>query len=260
MKIRVSYLPLFFICVTLTVFAVSSALAKDQDGKDKYSESEKAGFAFYQFAGIQPDFAPWIENYKFYQQAKPSLRRDLLKQEEVRLTKGYQNYDKSTDYLSYTVKDAQIIVPKRIDRQVYLSKYNKIPVRISLPRILNIPGSGDVYFPYQIGDIWIAVIPQKIEDFTTIYLDRNEFENLAYKLRMTKSDTEATAEITYSLRPVSGDTKQPFPIGKLSAWLIMAEIGRIDIYSYNHSRHVWQYEAPWYISKTQQDLIQLYRD
>lgn len=242
------------------LFVLLSAVTAHALDNSEYTESEKAGFAFYYFAKTDPDFEKWIMEYNYFKAAKPSKKNLILYEDKMRLSKGLQTFDPKTDYIGYSTP-ARIHFSTKKKRQEYLKKYNKIPVRIELPRILEIPGSQEKYFSFYVGGTWFAIIPQNFQNFTTIYMDEEEFYDIYTRLEIfDPNETFVKANIAYKLRATSADTQSPFPIGSNNFWLTMAEVGSIVINDKNNKTTFWQYEASWFITKTRKDLMNLYKE
>ncbi len=232
-----------------------AALAFDDN---EYTESEKAGFAFYYYAKTDPDFEKWIREYSYYKEAKPSKKNHILYEDKARLSKGLQLFQPENNYISYTTP-ARIHITKPEDRTKYLEQYKKIPVRLELPRILEIPGSQETYFPFFVGNVWFALIPDNFQNFLTIYMDGDEYYEFLEALGVIPGYNTAAVTIDYTVRATSADTVEPFPIGSNNFWLIMAEVGSVQIFDKDKKNLIWDYEAPWFIPKTKQDLMNLFK-
>lgn len=252
-------LPAAIIFLFSVMLATISTPAMAFDASE-YTESEKAAFSFYHYAQTDPDFEKWIMGYSYYKSAKPSKKNLILYEDKMRLNKGIQTFKPNKDYINYETQ-ARIHFSTKKKRQEYLEKYSKIPVRIELPRILQVPGTQETYFPFFVGETWFAIIPQNFQNFTTIYMDEEEFYNFFTSLDLyDPSDKFVAATISYTLRATSADTTSPFPIGSNNFWLIMAEVGSIIINGNRDQGILWQYEAPWYVTKARKDLMNLYRE
>lgn len=247
----------FFPLLVLFILAFSAHKALAFDDRE-YTEPEKAGFAFYHFAGVEPDFNRWITEYEYYLKAKPSRKNEILQDDKIRLQKGMRLFNPEINYIEFKT-DVRVVVPPEAKRQEFLNEYNKIPVKLELPRALEMPGSQETYFPFYVGKMWFAVIPQQYEEKAIIYMDENDYYNFTFDLDMGKQERSKVVNAEYAFRATNADTEQPFPIGDMDSWLIIAEIGSMKLFGKSNNKRVWEYEAPWYIPETKQNLLNLYQ-
>lgn len=252
---RTTFRFLILSIISCIAFLSSSAHAVEND---TFTESEKVGFAFYGFAGTEPKFDTWIKNQTYYQTAKPSAKNHILYEDNIRLGKGFQSFNPEYDYISFETP-ARAHIPAPDARMEFLNKFNKIPIKIELPRILEIPGSQETYFPYEIGNTWIALIPDNFQEFLTIYMDEEDYYNFSTELGITYDTPHTRVMIEYIMRATNADSERPFPVGSKELWLVMAEVGGIKIRNPHNNYQVWDYESSWYIPKTRQNLMNLYR-
>lgn len=245
-----------FVCAFIVMALPNPAISAYEEFE--YSEAEKAGLAFYHFAGYEPDFKKWIVEYDYYLKAKPSKKNQILYEDEIRLQQGYRQFNPESDYITFNTT-VIVHVPKMEKRAAFLREYQKIPVKIQLPRMLEVPGSQETYFPYYVGGVWYAVIPENFQDLQIIYMDEAEFYDFAYELDMDRSTATAKVRAEFIMRVKGADTEAPFPIGETQSWLIMGEIGNLQLLHKDKSYMLWEYEAPWYIPKTRKDLMNLFK-
>ena len=247
----------FLFVFTFSLMALSyPAMAAYEEFE--YSEAEKAGLAFYHFAGQEPDFRKWIQEYEYYLTAKPSKKNEILYEDQIRLEQGYRQFNPETDYITFKTS-VLVHVPKFEKRMDFLNEYQKIPVKIQLPRMLEIPGSQETYFPYYVGGMWFAIIPENFQDLYIIYLDEAEFYEFEQELDIGRSTTVKKVRAEFVMRVKGADTQAPFPIGETESWLVMGEIGNMQLRHKDRNFTLWEYEAPWYIPKSRQDLMNLFK-
>ena len=238
------------------VFAAAAPGAHAQErprDRTAYSEAEKIGFAFYRLADKPPPFNNWIMARDEYLLAKPSAKREYLRRETERLSKAYNEYMVDDDMI-YLRTEVTIKVPNATERQSYESMGLRKPVQIVLKEVK------ENYFPVQIGEMWIAVVPNELEKYLFLSLDEAEYNKIMHELMLDSSRGSArNALLEIRLRPVSIDTKTPMHLDGIDAWLMLGEIASISLWkNKNRDTLVWEQNMDWYVPQQQKDLLDLY--
>jgi hypothetical protein len=238
------------------VFTSVLPAASAQDRKRErtsYSEAEKIGFAFYRLADKSPPFNNWIMSRDEYLLAKPSAKREYLRRETERLSKAYNEYMVDDDMI-YLRTEVTIKVPNATERQSYESMGLRKPVQIMLNEVK------ENYFPVQIGEMWIAVVPNELDKYLFLSLEEEEYNKMMRELTLDTSRGAArNALLEIRLRPVSIDTKNPMHLDGIDAWLMLGEIASISLWrNKNRDALVWEQNMDWYIPQQQKDLLDLY--
>lgn len=219
--------------------------------KDKYSEAEKAGFAFYRLSNMAPDFYDWVKYSDSYLKAQPEDQDKILQKDSYRLEQGFRDYFPDED-LSVIKAKVMIKFPNALEREDLVKKRQKIPVNIVFTDIK------ESHFPFQAGDIWVTLIPNEIENALSLQFTSKEFVLFAKRLRMKAEAIQLNAELVLRLRPVSAGKEAPFIVDNIELWMVLTEIGSIEIWSPNHDSFIWSYEEDWFVSdeyKLLQDLF-----
>jgi hypothetical protein len=241
----------------LSFFLSFPAGAALEEGK--YSDTEKVGFAFSKLGNTRPGFESWIEHSPAYLAAKPVEKMTLMKEGTARLQEGFYSYNPAEDFIHV---EADILIQRPADRPgkrdapapASPDDAEKKVIRISF-------GKGDSYFPFQVGKLWIAVIPKDIEAFESIALTPDEYQIFAQGMGTTvRRHSEMTGIIDILLRPVSADAKSPVVVGKEPYWPMLAEIVNVTIWNNSKDRIAWSYDANGYVSQGKKDLMNLYDD
>ena len=254
--LRPRFFRLFSFAVAALLLAAAVPHAAAQEGrahKARYSEAEKIGFAFYKLANKQPPFENWLKQNDEYLFAKPSAKRDYLRRETERLVKGYSEYMVDQNLIHIRTK-----VKIRLPSPRESASYEKMGVR--RPIRLEIPDVRENYFPIQLGDMWIAVVADKLEDYTFLPLGDDEYDQLISQLRLEDGATQRSAYLELRLHPVSIDLSQPMALDGIEAWLMLAEIASLSIFR-NEDRSggvIWEKNMDWYVPQQQQELLNLY--
>lgn len=232
--------------------AAGAAQASGVSTKTKYSEAEKVGFAFYRLANRVPPFESWITNKDKYLLAKPSARREYLNNELTRLNKAYNEY-MIDDHLIILRTQVKVKIPNKAERGVYDEMGLRKPVQIVLTEIT------DNFFPVQVGQMWVALVPDKLEEYLQLSLNAEEFGTLTRKLGIQVSGTNQAATLELRIRPKTIDASAPLQIDTIEAWLMLGDIATAALWTNaNPEALVWEKNAEWYLPYQQKELLDLY--
>lgn len=223
--------------------------------KTPYSETEKIGFAFYTLANRNPPFESWIRTTDKYLLAKPSARRSILTSETERLSKAFGEYMLDDDPI-FIRTNVRIKVPIGAEREAYEKMGVDKPVQILMEEI------HENYFPIQLGDMWIAVVANQLEDYLFLSLNAEEYEHLTKRLSLDMRGTGRNAVMELRLRPVRVDLNRPMPLDGLDAWLMLSEIASISLWRRANGdidkELLWEKNMSWYKPREQKELLDLY--
>lgn len=237
------------------VLAVPAATSAQERKRERtaYSEAEKIGFAFYRLADKSPPFNKWIVARDEYLLAKPSAKREYLQRETERLAKAYNEYMVDEDMV-FLRTEVTVKVPNAAERKSYDGMGVRKPVQIILNEVK------ESYFPVQIGDMWIAVVPNDLENHLFLSLAEAEFEDLIRKMNLDAARGSARGGLLeIRLRPISIDTKAPLHLDGIDAWLMLGEIASISLWrTKERDTLVWEKNMDWYVPQQQKDLLDLY--
>lgn len=222
----------------------------------KYTESEKAGFAFHQLSNSIPHYEEWIKNSDAYKNALPEDKIDMIHKGTMRLKNGFYNYMADEDLIKISVKDAEIETSNTLMEGIKTADSTDVTLKLT-----DLPQS---YFPFQAGNIWIAIVVKDFDKVSTKTFTQDEFKDIALKAGMGGSYMKAIPDIKLDLwlRPVSVDSTKPIMLDGIEMWLMLAEIGQMDVWTGSDGTKniFWSYSAPWYTPETQRELLRLYKN
>lgn len=246
------------ICTRVGKFAVFSLFfglfafpnfAQSQSNQ-RYSETEKAGFAFYALSQGTPDFASWVKSTTAYQKAIPAERVQMLQRQTLRLQQEFLNFTPEDSIIHVTTK-ATIHYGRNI-RDKSDKNDNKIVIHFS-------DKNGQPYFPFPMGESWVAAVASGLQNQKTIEMDEDEYKTIRSVVsRGKKLNYRAVADIELYLRPVSVDAKKPHNLDGVEVWLLMCDVLSLQIWKPGHTALIWKYEAPDYISNRRSEVLGLF--
>lgn len=217
-----------------------------------YTNEEKVAFSFHKLSNTEPDLKTWIQQSDTYKNASTPLKQQIMLDEEPRLQKGWQGYNKDTDLIRAFLR-VDIILPSDEEIRTLMARKQKIPVHL-------VPGvTYERYFMFRAGDKRVAIIPEDLEKFLSLTFTYEEFESFYESLLLSDDKEMLQGDIELMLRPVSVDTEMPMMLENKEAWLMIADIGSFRLYKANHRQPLWSYNAPWYVPKGQKKLLDLYQ-
>ena len=234
--------------LVLCALPVGSAFAFLE--KDKYTDAEKAGFAFYSLSKTKPDFESWVMNTPAYKSAPPEQRSEMLGNEVNRLATGFRDFHPDEDLI-------KIRAPVILDLpQIGKNDPQNQPVIISF----EFEKSSNLYFPVMQGGTWMALVPEDTKIISGIQLgNAAELESFIRKggfQNARRKGAYAVAELT--LRAISADARAPLQMDGKPMWTMLVQVGSIMVYSEKNSALMYTAAAPWYMNTRQQGLINLY--
>lgn len=224
--------------------------------RGKFSETEKAGFAFHFLSGIKPDFESWVKKTDRYKDARTVEKQQILNDDTYRLQEGYHKYHPDEDLL-------HIEAPAQVRFRDYNGRplYNDAGEQRTRHVIITIPGINSGAIPFEVDKLWVAVVAKDYDFFINLYLTEKEYQKFINDLdRKTVYHYNFSVVVDIFLRPVDVDMRAPVLIDDQEMWLMLAEIGSFIIWQRNHKKIIWEASAPWFVSDTSRDLLDLYSD
>ena len=227
------------------------------DSDTEYNENEKIGFAFYTLSGMKPDFFTWAQHTEKYRNAGPTGKIQIANNDAYRLQNGYVNYNIEEDLIKLEFDNTNIKgEPFYVESRHH---DNNTSVFVSLP---DYP---DGYFPFEVSDKWVALIIKDFDLLKEIIMDNDEYKKFtkAAGHNHINHSFEKKVNMTLTLKPISVDTAEPMVLEDMEMWLMLAEIGEMELwYLDRHTgreQHLWSYNAPWYVAEERQELLDLYK-
>ncbi len=242
------------IIIALLCTATTSFAALE---RGRYSTLEKIGFAFHTLSNSKPDFSKWVEEDNKYKKAMPLEKVNLMKAEMQRLQTGMITYDQQTDLIELNSRVRLLFShPEHTDPDLK-DPGSMVTMKVEMSDIPD-----DNFFPFLIGDVWVAVIIKDLEALKNIKFTPGEFQQFATKETFKNHAKLKTvfANTNLVLRPVSVDTSAPVVVNGIEMWLMLAEVAHMELWGGDEylRESLWNYKAPWYMSAQEQDLRNLY--
>lgn len=215
----------------------------------KLSPEFLAGFAFFKFAKATPDFEAWIKASPRYKSATPRERVIMLRS-EAPMMEGYFN--------AYTPKENPIDIKVRVKYSTPNAKeVEKMLAEEGLVKIkMKIVAQKEDFFPIQVGDMWIAMIPGNMEEMMTLTFDKNEYETF---IRQASggglTGNKADAILQLSLLPTSADIKEPMQVEGFHLWMLGVRIIDLELWDTKEERMGWYVEGPGNEARRSSDQI-----
>lgn len=227
--------------------------------KALYSPAELAGFAFHTLAGFAPDFDVWIAKKEHLRNLPAVKMLEGRRKIKERLQNGYYYYNPDFDLIYVDVR-----VKAKASHYFVRSQVPGTTTAVTI-ELVGVPGDDTGYFfPFEIGDTWIAVVAKDLHKLTSMNLKPQEYKDFAKKLSLDRYGNTKTkyANLTIGLRPVSVDTSAPIQLQGIEMWLMLAEPVHIEMWTpYGQNRdYIWEYRAPGFTPRPELELRSLYTD
>lgn len=217
------------------------------------SQRERIGFAFHKLVGLTPGFETWAMNTTGYRETQRELRQAFVQEESGRLRKAWEGYDVRQEMLRFLVP-AKIKFPGKPDRDQLKVEGQDIPVQVELKNF------EDGFFPFLIGESWIAVIPADYGEVSAFSLTDSDFAILTGNLGMDPYVMQWDVRAEILVKPVKASLENPIQRKGKNLWPMIGEVASIRIWQSYANKVVWKvYQAPWYKSADGDDLMDLYR-
>lgn len=231
---------LLLLCV-ISFSHINQALAQNKT----ISWNEKGVLAFYKITGKKHDFEAKIKNSKDYKRMSNDAAQQYLEEELLRLQWGLGTFDPNNDFLKLNTTILSSVIEN--DGKYYLAS--------------NFPGRSALdppYFPYNMFDMWVALMLRNIEDYMLIEISEDEKNRIRGYLPATQDKHEVALNITY--RVSSGDPK-PIVLDGVEQYMMLGDIAEIEFYLpvFHQSRDLtlWEHTEDWYLSSDEQDLLKI---
>lgn len=187
-----------------------------------YSESEKIGFAYYRLARLEPPLESWIDANTELQNSGPKVRYLMRYAERERLKTGFLTYTpyRDTITLRTTIRLRGLDNP---DQKAQASGFKKA-IGINFRST-----DEQIYFPFQLGPLWIAVQPQGLTKETIYSISNGDYALLAQHFgpEALNGRVDITAEIV--TLPLRAEILTPLEIGDRPLWPLTMELVEIRL-------------------------------
>ncbi|MAS86630.1 MAG: hypothetical protein CMH30_01425 [Micavibrio sp.] len=200
---------------------------------------ETVGMSYYKTAKIQPDFKDWAQRTDKIKET-PIYDRELAATSEFnRLQNKFANFE----------SDTPIIIHASID----LNRYSERQETLFLPYFYP-----ELYFPYDVYGMPVAVLVQNIDRFREIYLPGADAETM-----FSKADGSTKALVEITLLPILADherTLQLDPEDKTGFHPMLMKVAQMAIWTVNEPQiPLWVWRDPEYSPKEDKELLNLYK-
>ncbi len=181
-----------------------------------YSESEKIGFAFYHFTRREPPFQAWLDADESLQKLSPSARYYKRYEEGQRLKAGFLSFAPYRDTI-------RVYTKIRL-REVALAEPGKKAIGINFRST-----DEAIYFPYEIGPLWIAVQPLGLGREVVHPVSDAEYDRL--RLIFGAAALEGFEDITAELvvLALAADPLTPIEVGDQPLWPMAVELQALHL-------------------------------
>lgn len=206
-----------FLCAAMVAHSPLPAMAQQWGGTvdlsfnnqmNRYTESEKVGFAFYRLTSTLPDFRDWITPSDIYKNAKSSHRPDVMQQEISRLQQGFLNF--YADQTPLTIRTAATV------------QLQETPTEKSLNITLtNAPNP--LYFPFNVGELGLGLILNGIDQSMNIPVSAAEYEHIKLLLRVRDPEQMTPVQLELIAFANTADSHEPLVADNLVMFPVLAE-------------------------------------
>ncbi|TVQ85912.1 MAG: hypothetical protein EA357_00005 [Micavibrio sp.] len=234
---------LCFLCVA--IICISSASSNALAQRKTFTGQESGVLTFYKLSGLTPNFESWILASEKYASLWPENKKQYFDEEMLRYQWLIGTLNPSHNFLTiHTEVDAKV-----------LRDGEKSAIAIDFPGRVS---SAGLYFPYNIHDIWVAVILENIKQYMLMPISSIEYNRIRGYLPASEDEHKLQLRITY--RGISAQTK-PMKIDNLEQYIMLGEIAHWSLelpdFHQSQDKTLWEYVAPWYRTEHEHALIQM---
>lgn len=222
-------------CIAVFVFLLPKAEASDF--YSKVTPKEEVALLFYKLLKTEPDFDTLAKESDWYKEAKKDDKPSILRKRSGQLQEKYYN-----DPLSGSIITLTGIVNVRSGK-----KYDQDGLFVDF---LN---NETPYFPFQFKEMSIALIPDGIENFMFIPMEKLDAK---YVEHQTIDSHEAI--LFMEIRPWAANSDNIEMLDDHPFFLMLGSIARFVLYN-KQREQIWYYKADWYTTSSENVLRRLYR-
>ena len=222
----VSHLLILIVCL---VTGLSSVKAQT---KSDWPIDYLAGFAFFKFAKVEPDFRTWVLKSPAYENGSPRERANLLRAEVPRLQNTFSSYVINEHPIA--IKAAVSMNVPTLSQAKHLAKEEGL---ITIPiKLLHDTGS---LFAIQMADMWIALIPEGLDDMLYLHFTEEEYTDFRRTLSDAGYSRKSKMQLSLRVLPTGADTQQPLVIQDFQLWMLMTKIISFELRSEDGTKVIW---------------------
>lgn len=238
--------PLRIMSVILLFLLLAPAPAAVAQIQGESAASAKDVFmAFFKAGDTSPDFEKMAEGHPDYPLVPRARQDSFLREEKTRLIAEWRAYNPEEDLLLVRVPIFTEIARMQDDAG-----------NDSYTLTLTLEQGDNVFFPYEYLDYKIAVLPQKIDELLYHQIPKSQYDLI---LNAMEGKKRGIAHMWFRLKPVKSYMNQPYDIGGVDQWVLLANIAGLSLVTKN-GENLWNYAAQWYVSPVKDDLLDIYDD
>ena len=231
----------FFFCFLVVCFCVSPSVA---EVNVKIHEAEKAVFAFFKLASHVPEFEKWSESFTPDEPMGDNDLRTFHEQQKLRLQWGFGTYEEHKDFL-------KLRTPVTVE---LLERDGKKALVTTLD---NYSDSELVYFPYVYTDQTIGLVVNSLRRKNKVPLDDVHYAQI---LKSLGGQTKASVSLRLKVRPLDADMSEPLIVDNRNVWVLEGDVAYMA-YEVKDAAGQYQrfitYNAPWYLSDSEKELMDI---
>lgn len=221
------------VLMMLVAVILATGVALATEPMNKLSPEYNAGFAFFKYAKATPNYELWVKSSERYKNATPRERVIMLRS-EVPMLEGYFN--------AYAPQENPIDVKVRVKFKAPSTK--AVNTMLTEQGFVTIPmkiiGQKEDFFPIQVADMWIAMIPGNMEEVLTLIFEKDEYETFVRQAAgTTLLGTNAEAMLHLSLLPTGADTKNPMQVDGFNLWMLGVRLIDMELWDSKDERMAW---------------------
>ncbi len=234
-----------FVFSCLILFQAMPARAIDYFDT-KITDNEKVVFAYFRLGNIVPKYDEWIKDGYIYRGTPENFRDDIFLQEQLRLGRGYSEFDpkvnvlrvKAPIFVKFSTSDVGAHYVSFVfshDDESYIPTFN---------------------FPY-IDDQKIFMVIRQVENFSHLPVPSGQYDIIKNKVRASE-DQWFQAVLDIKVRATRVETKSPKYKDGVMGWPMYGEIAHIRCMlppRYDGEVILWDWVAPWYEQTYKEEIM-----
>ena len=205
-------------------------------------DDEKPIFAYFRLIERLPDFEYWVKNSSRYIKSTTEQSRDFAYDSEMkRLQWGFGTYDETKEFLRI-----------RAPVELRLSKDEAGKHRLHFT-LVGFENSEFPFFPFSYGQMSVALLIKDLDRFNNLKISDVNYSRVSSHF---EDQDVLRAYVKIRVRPLSADVSEPIVIDNEHFWGLSGDIAYFS-YELEDAQRLVSYTAPWYLSKSENELLDL---
>ena len=212
-----------------------------------------AGFAFFKYARVEPDFRTWVFNSRTYKSGTPRERANMLRSEVPRLQNIFSNYV-IDDHPIYIETPVKMVMPVASEAKRLIKEEGMITVPIQITQ------DTGTLFAIPVSDMWIALIPEGLDEMLRIPFTEEDYA--AFRKNLSDMGINSKTKIRLALRvlPTGADTQEPLIIKDFQLWMLLAKVISFELRTEEEGKVIWYKGIEGYDKQnSNQDIYNLFK-